>query len=275
MDYHVDIATTPAAFEDTTSNARSVKDFANAINHVWRKSAGDFIACGRLLGEANDELPRDAFNAMVKSKLDFVSSVARKLIRIAANQTLCSPGNKLPPAWTILYQLSQLPEDVLKAAIADGRVHPGMSRAEAAALNPKKTAAKSAAAAAVNTAVPTNSTDLNAAWTAASPGQRQALLDQLGREGLCAAMSSALMVDFRDHLIDLIGSQTAGAAKYSHFAIFATKKLTSAFCCAEQPEPDTTRIVALLNCILKNAKAKGIALSDVVIAEGRAKGREK
>ena len=84
---------------------------------------------------------------MVKSKLDFVPSVARKLIRIAANETLCSPENKLPPAWTILYQLSQLPETTLKAALADGRIHPGMSRKDAIALKPaKKTTTKSTTA---------------------------------------------------------------------------------------------------------------------------------
>ena len=135
MDANID---TVKSASDDAPNVRSWKAFADAINHAWRKSAGDFIECGRLLEEANAELPRDAFNAMVKSKLDFVPSVARKLIRIAANRTLCSPGNKLPPAWTILYQLSQLPEATLKAALADGRIHPGMSRKDAIALKPSK-----------------------------------------------------------------------------------------------------------------------------------------
>ena len=114
MDAHVDTAIIESAADDALSNTHSLTAFAAAINQAWRKSAGDFIECGRLLAEANAEHPRNAFNAMVKSKLDFVPSVARKLIRIAGNETLCSPGNKLRPPGQFLYQLSQLPDATLQ-----------------------------------------------------------------------------------------------------------------------------------------------------------------
>ena len=39
---------------DDAPNTRSLKAFADAINSAWRKSAGDFIECGRLLDDANN-----------------------------------------------------------------------------------------------------------------------------------------------------------------------------------------------------------------------------
>ena len=264
--------TIESASDDGESNSRSWKAFADQINNAWRKSAEDFIECGRLLSEANDELPRDAFNAMVKCKLDFASSVARKLICVATNETLCSPGNKfkLPPAWTILYQLSQLPEGTLKAALVDGRVHPGMSRKDAIALKPaKKTTATKSTAAKPSAAAPA---ELNLDWWNDLPlVQRRAFLDLLGREGLCTAMSPTLLADLRDHVV---GLAVAGASNSTNFARYGTDKLHAALYCAKQPEPDMKRMAALLNCITKIAGDKGIARSDIVIAEGKPKSRK-
>ena len=130
----------PIVDDAASSNARSWKTFADQINGTWRKGAGNFIDCGKLLAEANDELPRDAFNILIKSKLDFEASVARKLMRIAANEILCAHVHKLPPCWSTLYELSQLTESTLKAAFADGTIHPGMQRKDAVALKPPKKA---------------------------------------------------------------------------------------------------------------------------------------
>lgn len=257
-----------------SSNVRSWKTFADQINGTWRKGAGNFIECGKLLGEANDELPRDAFNAMVKTKLAFDSSVARRLICIAANPMLCSHVNKLPPCWSTLYTLSQVPENVLKAAIADGRVYPGMSRRDATALKlQNKTTTKATTAA---PSASTASAELNIAWWNSIPvDRRQAFLDQLGRDGLCAVMSGALLANLRDHVI---GLAVAGASDASDFAKYATNKLHAALRCAEQPESDTESremMAAMLGCIVKRAEEKSITRSAVVIAEGKMKGRKK
>jgi hypothetical protein len=256
------------------SNARAWKDFVHLINGRWCQGAGDFIACGQYLLDAKDELARDTFNVMIKSKLTFDSSVARKLMLIAGSEPLCAPGHKLklPPAWTILYELSKLEKKVLEAALADGRVRPGMSRKDAIALRaPKKTTTKA------TTAKPSPSTasaELNIAWWNSIPAeQRQAFLDQLGREGLCAVMSGSLLADLRDHVI---GLAVAGASRSTSFATYATDKLHVALRCAEQPEPNDESVktmAAALGCIAKKAAAKSIARSDVVIAEGRPKGR--
>src|SRR4051812_30754839 len=103
MDANIDTAIIVSTASDEAPNVRPLTAFAEAINSAWRKGAACFIACGKLLTEAKEQHPRDAFNAMIKSKLDFDPSVGRKLILIASNDILCAPGHKLPPNWTILY----------------------------------------------------------------------------------------------------------------------------------------------------------------------------
>ena len=122
-----------------------------------------------------------------------------------------------------------------------------------------------------NSVVLTNPTELIPGWQAASQEQQRAFFDWLGREGLCAAASPAFLADLRDHVI---GLNMAGASKTTDFARYCTDKLHAALYCAAQMEPDMQRIATLLGCIIKNAGAKGIARSDVVIAEGKPKGRK-
>jgi hypothetical protein len=111
---------------------------------------------------------------------------------------------------------------------------------------------------------------MSAAWQAASQEQRRALLDRLGRAGLCAVMSPTLLADFRDHVV---GLNIAGASDSSRFSVYSTNLLHSALACAEQPDDENVkRVVAMLGLIIKKAEAKGIARSAIVIAEGK-KGR--
>jgi hypothetical protein len=46
--------------------------------------------------------------------------------------------NSLPPCYSTLYLLSQIDTKILLAALADGRVHPGMQRKDAVALRKPK-----------------------------------------------------------------------------------------------------------------------------------------
>ena len=181
--------------------------------------------------------------------------------------------NRLPPCWSTLYYLSQLSESVLKAAFDDGSIHPGMSRKDAIALKPTTTKTAPASAAA-GTSAPTNpAPELSAVWQTTSREQRRVFLDRLGREGLCAVMSPALLADLRDHVLNL---NMAGASKSSAFPVYATDKFHSALACAEQPTPENlARMAAALVLIAKKAAAKGVTRSDIVIAEGKPKGRRK
>ncbi|MDP2955431.1 MAG: DNA methyltransferase, partial [Longimicrobiales bacterium] len=94
------------------------------------------VTVGLLLIDAKRLLPRGEFELMIRDDLPFSVATARKLRAIAAHEVLRerSIQNALPPDWTTLYELSLLPEPVLAAAVADGRVHAGMTGAEARRL---------------------------------------------------------------------------------------------------------------------------------------------
>ena len=211
---------------------RTWRDFVTLINGSWRKGAADFIACSRhLIARA-----RDAFNVMVKSKLDFADSVARRLMHIASNETLCSHVNRLPPCWSTLYYVNQLSESALKAAFADGRIHPGLMRKDAIGLKPKKPVTKQTTTETSSVAAPA---ELNLDWWNGLPlVQRRAFLDLLGRDGLCAVMSTALKADIRDHVLGVI---IAGASKSSAFAVDATNKFHVASLCPADKFPACSR----------------------------------
>ena len=116
------------------SNARAWKVFADLINTSWRKGAPAIIETSRNILDAQAELDRDVFESLTRRHLDCGASVARKLLCVAKNPIICAHGHKLPPCWTTIYELTKLEDDVLKAALADGTIHPGMERKDATAL---------------------------------------------------------------------------------------------------------------------------------------------
>jgi hypothetical protein len=254
----------PEATNSAASNVRTWRFFVDKINAIWRRGAGDFIACGQCLTEAKAELQPDAFNAMVKAKLDFDRSVGVKLMAIAANSILSAHGHKLPPCWTSIYELSKLGDETLKAKLADGTIHPGMQRKDAVALRKPKQQSRSTA---------NNKSEIAAVWKDASIEQRRRFLDQLGRDGLCGAMSEKLKAEFQDAIN---GAAIAGASESAPFAVYATDKLHCALRCAEQQNPDhegLMHMAAALGCIAKKASAKGITRSRIVVAEGKLKSK--
>jgi hypothetical protein len=98
------------------------------INGTWGKHAADFIAVGRYLREAKDELTRDEFEALIRLRLAFDGSTARKLMRCAAKAILCAHVHELPPCWGTIYELSKLADEILEAGFANGLIHPGLQR---------------------------------------------------------------------------------------------------------------------------------------------------
>jgi hypothetical protein len=184
-----------SAAEFNPANVRSAKEFAELINDSWRKGADAFIEAGQLLADAKAELDRDQFDSLVRFKLAFDASTAKKLICIAHKQVLGAHVHRLAPCWSTLYDLSKLKDDVFEAAIADGRIHPGMQRKDAVALrkpsqtkqrseNPPQSSSKSSSFA--------------AAWDAASREEIAAKLDEVGRDGLCEVLSEKLQSALRD-----------------------------------------------------------------------------
>ncbi len=164
------------------SDGMAVKTFVDQINAVWRRGAGDFIACGNLLVEAKTELQRDVYNTMLK-KLHFDASVAKKLICIANKSLLGAHVHLLPPSWSTIYELSKLTDKVLRDGLADGMIHPGMQRKDAVALRkPDARPVKPA-----NTA---ESETLFAHWQRCSDEEVTETLDRITPEKFKERMSS-------------------------------------------------------------------------------------
>ena len=174
-----------------SSNTRSWKTFAELIAGSWQKQAGAIIETGRHLLEAKQELSHEEYSALVALKLPFDSSVARKLLRIAANSIVCALGHvaKLPPCWTIIYDLSKLDDEVLLAAIKDGRINPKMQRKDVRALRgqlPDKAPVKAPA------------TPLMLSWRASSDEVKTKALDAIGLSEILRLMSIALRRDLNN-----------------------------------------------------------------------------
>lgn len=259
------------------TNTRGWKFFVDEINKTWRKGAANFILpTGHLLNDAKDELSREAYSAVLK-QLHFNTSTAKKLICIAKNTILSSHVNSLPPNYSTLYVLSQLGTETLLAALADGSIHPGMQRKDATALKPKKTPAdNNTDSSSSETETASHLSQLNTAWKFATNRQRAEFLDQLDLEGgLLSAMSGGLLANFRDRVI---GVSIAGASKSTKWAVDATDKLHSALRIAEQQERDGESVdllIGALRCIALTAERRGIARSDIVLAQGKSREGKK
>jgi hypothetical protein len=66
-------------------------------------------------------------------RLDVTVRVAEMLMKIAAHPTLANPKffSDLPQAWSILYELSKLPAQMLEREIHNGAVHPDLKHVQA------------------------------------------------------------------------------------------------------------------------------------------------
>jgi hypothetical protein len=183
----------------TETNARTVEAFAELINESWRSGAESIIKTARHITDAKAELARDQFDNLIKN-LIFEASVARKFIRIGANDQICAHVHILPGCWSTIYELTKLEEDVMRAALIDGRIHPRMSRKEAKALRTPESAPNNdnASVPAPPSSKPTT-TSFSAAWDAAAPEEIKAKIDAVGWSGLCAMLPEKMRPDLLAH----------------------------------------------------------------------------
>jgi hypothetical protein len=262
-----------AAASSCQANVRSWKDFAALINTSWRKGAAAVIETARLIADAQAELDRDVFNSLLKLRLDCGDSVGRKLLCVARNSILCAHGHKLPPCWTTIYELSKVKDDVLKAAFADGTIHPGMERKDVAALRHPPGAGNgqdTGVSGSKTGSVESTFKKLVAAWNAASESDHRQLFDRLGCADLLATMSAKLLADFCDRLrgIDI------ASAKSTTLTHNLTDLLHTALRNAEAPnssEQDRAHAFATLVSINRKLRATNRTLCDVVIVLGKQK----
>lgn len=113
-----------------------VGHYVGRIRSAWQRQVDSIVETGRLLSEAKRELP-GGFLAMIEEQLPFGARTAQMLMKIADNPVLTDAQyvSHLPPSWGTLYELTQLPQDLLREWILDGTIHPQLERREVAMLN--------------------------------------------------------------------------------------------------------------------------------------------
>lgn len=119
-------------------NKREWKWHRDRIAAAWGKQVESIIETGRMLIEAKEELGHGVFESMVQTELPFGPRTARMLKTIAEHRILANRKHvsDLPPSWGTLYQLAQLPDEVLIAGLKDGLIHPKLERSEVRAMKP-------------------------------------------------------------------------------------------------------------------------------------------
>jgi hypothetical protein len=250
------------------SNTLSRAQHKDRINGAWLKGEAAYIETGKFLLAAKAELEPDAFKVLVR-ELDFDPANGRKFMRVAARPILCAPAhNKIPPSWTIRYELSKLDDAKLNAAIDAGRVHLKMTRKDAIALHrPLKPDGDKKGAAPKKSKVEI----ARAALSALSKDERTELVRGEPVELFLAGMSN----DQRDTLAErLIGQQISTASKSSKFAINSTCRLHVMLRCAEQKEPsaeDIRNMIGAGRAMVRDAEHHGISRSSIIIAVGAPK----
>jgi len=196
----------PAPATPFGQNVRTAAFFESAIAASWQKSAQGIFDTGRWLQQAREELDRDAYNGL---QLPFCTRTRQRLIAIAAHLLLATHVSQLPPSWGTLYALIENGNDaLLRAALADGRVHPGLQRKDvrsALGLPPKPS--RGARKKNGQAEVPLNPVTV---WASFSTAAKRAILDREGRSGLVTLISPKLAVDLVDHLIrqEMVGAST-------------------------------------------------------------------
>lgn len=97
------------------------------IRDLWAARVKNTIAIGAKLIKKKNELHHSQFEAWVKGQLPFSLSNAERFMAIASNAVLGKSANApvLPEAWTVLYELSKIPEGketALQEAIDSGEI---------------------------------------------------------------------------------------------------------------------------------------------------------
>jgi hypothetical protein len=200
---------TVAPVTATTSfgqNVRTKAFFESAIDASWQKSTQGIFDTGRWLQRAREELSRNDYDAL---RLPFCVRTRQRLIAIAAHPILATHVSQLPPSWGTLYALAEINNyNLLRAPLADGRIHPGLQRKDvrsALGLPPKPPRGRRKGNG--QTEAPL---DPVAVWKSFSEADKKAILNSEGRSGLAKLLSRELMVDLVDHLIrqEMVGAST-------------------------------------------------------------------
>ena len=116
------------------ANRRDWAFHAQRINAVWGKQVESIIETGKALLDAREELEHGSFESMVNLKLPFEPRTARMLMVVARHQILSNRnrGSDLPPSWRTLYELTKLPDEILRQKLKDGSINRKLERKDVA-----------------------------------------------------------------------------------------------------------------------------------------------
>ena len=110
------------------SNRRSWEYFDAQLTALRVNDVENIVARGRLLLEARE----GSFEAMVKRHFDL--STARMYRIVGAHPVISNRChvNALPPSMRTLYELTKLPEEILRKRLKDGSINPKLERKDVA-----------------------------------------------------------------------------------------------------------------------------------------------
>lgn len=107
------------------------QEFVADIQRQWSNALEATVAIGRRLNEAKAALPHGEYEAMVASDLPFSSATARKLRECAdLVDSGKVPLDRLPEAYSTIYAIATMPDEVRQEALDTGVIRPEMKRAE-------------------------------------------------------------------------------------------------------------------------------------------------
>jgi hypothetical protein len=130
--------TNGTAHAASEATADSVQVWAERVIEAHRGTVGAVINEGRVLIAAKKAL-QGTFLRMFRAyggPVPYSVSKAERLMKIAGHPILSDSahGPNLPSGWRTLYALTRVPDVILLAALADGRIHPEIERADAESL---------------------------------------------------------------------------------------------------------------------------------------------
>jgi hypothetical protein len=118
-------------------NSRTRQDFVRHITRCWQAGVKNIIDTGCWLWAAKDELPHGEWGKIFDNgELPFSQRTASMLMKIANDPVLSNSKyiSNLPPAWSVLYQLTRLETHQLEQLLAEGRITPDLAFADAKRL---------------------------------------------------------------------------------------------------------------------------------------------
>ncbi len=110
---------------------RSREDFARQITATWTRAVTNIIETGRVLRKAKAELNHGDWGKLFQNhEVPFDQDQAGRLMAIARHPIIGNSAHarNMPASWYTMFLLTMLPDHLLEAMLADGRIHAGTQR---------------------------------------------------------------------------------------------------------------------------------------------------